>query len=83
MSNDAKRTSQLGIATTLSSTDRVVVLKTGANANTQTITMPNFSKGVANTIPGPYVSDSAANSAGVGLKNFYYDSSGNVKIRLT
>jgi hypothetical protein len=83
MSNDAKRTSQLGIATTLSSTDRVVVLKTGASQNTQTITTPNLMKALANTIPGPYASDAIANSAGVGLKNFYYDNSGNVKIRLT
>jgi hypothetical protein len=83
MSNDAKRTSQLGIATALSSTDRVVVLKTGATQNTQTITLPNLAKSLANTIPGPYASDSAANSAGVALKTFYYDNSGTVKIRLT
>lgn len=83
MSNDAKRTSQLGIATTLSTTDRVVVLKTGASANTQTITLTNLTKSLSNTIGGPFVSDAAANSAGVGLHCFYYDSSGNVKIRLT
>ena len=34
-------------------------------------------------IAGPFVDDLAANTGGVFLKGFYYDSSGNVKIRLT
>lgn len=34
-------------------------------------------------IPGPYSNDTAANTAGVGIKGLYYDASGNVKIRLT
>ena len=34
-------------------------------------------------IPGPYLNDSAANTAGVSIKGLYYDASGNVKIRLT
>jgi hypothetical protein len=38
---------------------------------------------VITNIRGPYVDDTAANTAGVTLKSLYYDSSGNVKIRLT
>jgi hypothetical protein len=34
-------------------------------------------------IAGPFADDGAANTGGVLLKGFYYDSSGNVKIRLT
>jgi hypothetical protein len=34
-------------------------------------------------ILGPFASDGAANTGGVLLKGFYYDSSGNIKIRLT
>jgi hypothetical protein len=34
-------------------------------------------------IAGPFANDGAANTGGVLLKGFYYDSSGNVKIRLT
>jgi len=43
MANDAKKTSQLGIATTLSANDRVVVLTNpAASAQTQTVTVNNF-----------------------------------------
>ena len=38
---------------------------------------------VITNITGPYVNDGAAGSGGVALKSLYYDSSGNVKIRLT
>jgi hypothetical protein len=38
---------------------------------------------VITSIRGPYVNDTAASSGGVALKSLYYDSSGNVKIRLT
>ena len=48
MTNDAKRTSQLGIATTLSANDRVVVLTNPATAaQTQTISVTNFAVTIA------------------------------------
>jgi hypothetical protein len=51
MANDAKRTSQLGITTTLSNSDRVVVL-TNPNtaAQTQTITVTNFANRIVNAV---------------------------------
>lgn len=52
MTNDARRTSQLGIATTLSANDRVVVLTNPAtSAQTQTISVYNFANSIANSIP--------------------------------
>ena len=38
---------------------------------------------IITSITGPFVNDAAASSGGVALKSLYYDSSGNVKIRLT
>ena len=67
MSNDAKRTSQLGIATALSSTDRVVVLKTGATQNTQTITAENLSFSLSSKLS---INDVAVNSAGSSNTNY-------------
>jgi hypothetical protein len=51
MSNDSKRVSQLGVTTTVSNTDRVVVLTNpgATSANLQTITVNNFSRFVSNT----------------------------------
>ena len=61
MANDAKRTSQLGIATTLAATDRVVVLTNPASsAQTQTITVSNLVSVTANLLP-------IANSSTLGL----------------
>ena len=53
MANDAIKTSQLGIVTTLSSNDRVVVLTNPASsAQTQTISLANFANSlVANAFP--------------------------------
>lgn len=43
MSNDSRRVSQLGVSTSLSTTDRLVVLTNPASsAQTQTITVNNF-----------------------------------------
>ena len=39
-------------------------------------------KYMTNRISGPFASDSAANTAGVAVKELYYDSTGTVKIRL-
>lgn len=51
MANDAKKTSQLGIATTLSANDRVVVLTNpAASAQTQTITLTNFANSIIDKV---------------------------------
>jgi len=61
MTNDAKRTSQLGIVTTLSANDRVVVLTNPASAaQTQTIPVSNFVNSAMQFIP-------IANSSKLGL----------------
>lgn len=85
MSNDSKRTSQLGVTTTLQATDRVVVLTNPANttiANTQTIAMASFIIMIANNMPGPYANDSVANTNGIALGTPYYDTSGIVRLRM-
>lgn len=84
MANNSHRTSTLGIATTLQSNDRVLVLTNPNTAivNTQTITLANFVKMAANTITGPFANDAVANTNGVAIKTLYYDTSGTIKIRL-
>jgi len=50
MSNDAKKVSELGIASTLSANDRVLVLTNpDSAANAQTITVTNLANKLANT----------------------------------
>lgn len=67
MAGDAKKISELAVANTLSSTDRVVVLVNPASsANVRTITTANFANSVAarmivNTAP---VSNTSAGSPG-------------------
>jgi hypothetical protein len=52
MANDSKRTSELGIVTSLSANDRLVVLTNPAtSAQTQTITVNNFSNTVNSYLP--------------------------------
>jgi len=54
MSNDAKKTSQLGVATALSANDRVVVLTNpSATAQTQTITVTNFANSIVQYVQNP------------------------------
>jgi hypothetical protein len=61
MANDARRISQLGVTTSLSPNDRLVVLTNPASAaNTQTITVNNFSKSIVNAFP-------IANTTHIGL----------------
>ena len=51
MANDAIKTSQLGIVTTLSPSDRVVIVTNpSSSAQTQTITATNLARAFANTI---------------------------------
>lgn len=84
MANEAKKIANLATTTTLSSTDRVVVLYNPAStANVLTITVNNFIKAIGNTLPGPYANDAAANTAGVGTKGMYYDSTGVVRVKIT
>ena len=65
MANEALRTSQLGIVTTLANTDRVVVLTNPAtSAQTQTITVTNLALSAANQIP--YANSSVAGTVKVG-----------------
>lgn len=52
MANDAKRTSQLTVTTSLANTDRLVVLTNPASsAQTQTITVNNFIYNTINNFP--------------------------------
>jgi hypothetical protein len=86
MANNSKRTSQLGIAPTLQSNDRIVVLTNPANttiANTQTIVLSNFWNAIANNLPGPYANDSVANTNGIAVKNLYFDVNGFIRIRMS
>lgn len=79
MANDSRRVSQLGIATTISSTDRVVVLTNPAtSAQTQTISVSNLGRSIAtNGLP-------FANSTQVGVvkigKNINIDSAGAISV---
>jgi hypothetical protein len=51
MANDSKRVSQLGVTSTLSLTDRVLVLTNPSSAaNVQTITVNNFANALGNTL---------------------------------
>ena len=59
MSNDAKKTSELAISTTLSANDRVVILKDpDSSPSTKTITATNFANSVLNVMR--YASSSLA-----------------------
>jgi hypothetical protein len=61
MSNNVKRISQLGVTTTLATTDRVVVLTNpNTTPNTQTITVNNFINATINNFP-------VANSSHLGV----------------
>ncbi|CAB4181970.1 hypothetical protein UFOVP1071_100 [uncultured Caudovirales phage] len=58
MANDSKRISQLGITTSVSANDRVVVVTNPGTAygNTQTINLTNFIASFANSFPVPNTS---------------------------
>jgi len=59
MSNNVKKISELVVANTLSSTDRVVVLTNpGSSANVRTITTSNF----ANSVAAKVISNTAPSS---------------------
>jgi len=85
MANSSRRTSQLGITTTLAADDRVVVLTRPSNtmiANTQTIALSDFVESLGGGLSGPHADDLAAGFAGVPMSGIYYDINGNVKIRM-
>jgi hypothetical protein len=68
MANESVKTSNLGITTTLSANDRVVVLTNPAtSAQTQTITLNNFAFSVAGSIPYANVTNAGVFKVGGGL----------------
>ena len=68
MANESVKTSDLGITTTLSANDRVVVLTNPAtSAQTQTIAANNFVSSVANLIPYANASSAGVFKVGAGL----------------
>ena len=75
MANDSRRVSQLGITTTVSANDRVVVITNPATAaQTQTIALNNFINSISNAFP-------TANSTQLGVvkgggNNIFIDTSG-------
>lgn len=76
MANNGIKVSELVIANTVVTGDRLVIYRPNVNPAVRTIAFTNI-------IPGPFANNAAANIGGVALKGLYYDSSGNVKIRLT
>lgn len=70
---------------TISNNDLFIVeVVTGANtSNTHVVSANNLAKYISGHLKGPYANDAAANTAGVPVNSFYYDSTGTVKIRLT
>jgi len=52
-------------------------------STTGAVTSNTMFKYMTNRIMGPYTNDTAANTAGIAIKELYYDSAGAVKIRLT
>lgn len=77
MSGDAKKISELAVANTLSSTDRVVVLVSPASsANVRTITTANFANSVAarfisNTVPTSNTSNGSPGQIAYDNTSFY------------
>jgi hypothetical protein len=83
MANDARKISDLTVATTLTSTDRVVVLINPATtANVETISANSFMKSLGPLISGPFTNDSVANTNGISLRGIYYDTNGIVRLRI-
>ncbi len=79
--SESKKVIELPVITVLSANDRIVVEQISSNSSTtSTITVDNLKKQI---IKGPYVSDSAANTAGIAIGQLYYTSAGDVKVRLT
>jgi hypothetical protein len=81
MSDNSKKVSELPQASNVASTDRVMVLRDPSGVpSARTITVNNFVRSL--TVPGPYDTDTAANTAGIAIGHLYYDSAGTVKIRI-
>jgi hypothetical protein len=81
MANNGIKISDIPVVTTISPTDQVIILRDPAGGKTvRNISLNNIYKA---TILGPFANNTDANTGGVALKSLYYDSSGNVKIRLT
>ena len=87
MTNQTKKFSELPVAQTAATTDRLVLVYNvigntavgNGSPQTQTIALSNL---VSSVIIGPYDTDTAAQTGGVALHGLYYTSLGVVKIRL-
>lgn len=86
MADRAKKISELNALTanTVANNDVFVVVDTSV-PETKKITANNMAVylGASIVIPGPFDTDSAANSAGVQVGKPYYTSAGAVKVRLS
>jgi hypothetical protein len=80
MANNGIKISDLPIANSIATGDRLVLYRPNSGTSVRTISFSNIYK---STILGPFANNTAANTGGVALNSLYYDSSGNVKIRLT
>lgn len=78
-----KAITDLTSATFLANNDIfAVVTGVGSSPETKSITANLVYAYISTHIPGPYANDSVANTNGIALKSFYYDSSGFVKVRI-
>ena len=84
MTDNSLTVSKLPQTSNIAQSDRIMILynanSTLANASVRTIAVNNF---FSNTIPGPYLNDSAASTAGIVIGQLYHDTSGYVKMRIT
>lgn len=79
----AKKITELNASNTVSNSDLLVVeINPATTPATRKITIDNFVSSVSSNIPGPHDDDAAAATANVAVSEFYYTSSGVVKIRL-
>lgn len=85
MANNVTTTSGLPQTNTVVATDRLVVLYQANTSapSTRTITVNNLVNAISTNISGPYSNSTTAAAGGVAVKSLYYDTNGNVKIRLS
>lgn len=82
MTDNSKKVSELPTAANVALTDRVMILRDPSGTpSVRTIAVNNFISSLR--VPGPYIDDTAANTAGIAVGSLYYDDSGYVKIRLS
>lgn len=82
MTDRSKKISELPVATSVANNDLFIIDK--ATGNTSYIIANNLFNSIETRfVRGPYDTDAAANTGGVGVGKFYYTSTGAVKVRLT